>query len=275
MFDDLDASLAAVLADTGAPTEVRNADVSFAVPDKDFTPGQVTLNLFLHEVQENRALRDDTPQRQPLAGGGWVSRRAPLRVDCTYLITAWSPVTGGLKAAEEHRLLGRTLLWLARFPVVPDSFLRGTLKIPPQPFPPATSVAQTREGQSMGEFWTALGIAPRPAFSLTATIALQPFTETETLPGLKAVQLRGGLLGDPLLRGRVFDPTLAAVPGASVRLVEAARTVTSGPTGGFSFADVPFGTYTLTVRSAGHPDATTTVDYGQDAQVHDVMLTGP
>ena len=34
----------------------------------------------------------------------------------------------------------------------------------------------------MGEFWTALGIAPRPAFSLTVTIALQPYAETEQLP---------------------------------------------------------------------------------------------
>ena len=67
MFDDLDASLAALLADGAAPPEVRTADVSFAMPDKDYQPGQPTLNLFLHEVQENRALRDDAPilQRVP------------------------------------------------------------------------------------------------------------------------------------------------------------------------------------------------------------------
>ncbi|MCX5328352.1 Pvc16 family protein [Streptomyces sp. NBC_00140] len=275
MFDDLDASLAAVLDDTGAPTEVRTADVSFAVPDKDFTPGQVTLNLFLHEVQENRVLRDDAPLQRPLAGGGWESRRAPLRVDCTYLITAWSAMTGGHRVTEEHRLLGSSLLWLSRFPVVPDSFLRGALKTPPQPFPLAATVAQTRESASVGEFWNALGIAPRPAFSLTVTVALQPFTETETFPDLEAVELRSGLLTDPQLRGRVLDPALAAVPGASVHLVEATRTVISGSSGSFGFADIPFGTYTLTVRSAGRPDVTSTVDYDQDAQVHDVILTGP
>ncbi|MGW2724063.1 Pvc16 family protein [Streptomyces sp. NPDC001492] len=275
MFDDLDASLAAVLADAGAPAEVRTADVSFAVPDKDFTPGQVTLNLFLHEVQENRALRDDTPLRRPLPGGAWESRRPPLRMDCTYLITAWSAMTGGHRVTEEHRLLGRSLLWLSRFAVVPDSFLRGALKNPPQPYPLATSIAQTREGPSLGEFWSALGVAPRPAYTLTATIALQPFTETETFPAVEAVELRTGLLNDPQLRGRVLDPTLAAVPGASVRLVEASRTVTSGSAGGFGFTDVPFGTYTLTVRSAGRPDVTSTVVYAQDTQVHDVILSGP
>ena len=36
----------------------------------------------------------------------------------------------------------------------------------------------------MGDFWTALGIAPRPAFSLTVTIALQPFDVTDTFPAL-------------------------------------------------------------------------------------------
>lgn len=275
MFDDLDASLAAVLADAAAPAEVRSADVTFTVPDKDFTPGQPTLDLFLHEVQENRDLRDDQPWAQHLPGGGWTSTRAPLRVNCTYLVTAWSPKAGGLRAAEEHRLLGRSLLWLSSFPVIPDSYLQGSLANPAQPFPLSTLVAQTREGQSMGEFWTALGIAPRPAFSLTVTVALQPFPDADTFPDVKAVQVRSGLLSDPALHGRVLDPALAAVGGASVQLVEASLSVTAGQDGGFSFAGVPFGTYTLAVQAAGHPDTTRDVDYERDAQVHDVILTGP
>ena len=275
MFDDLDASLAAVLADAAAPAEVRSADVDFTVPDKDFAPGQPTLNLFLHEVQENRDLRDDQPWAQHLPGGGWTSTRAPMRVNCTYLVTAWSPKAAGLRAAEEHRLLGRALLWLGHFPVIPSSYLQGSLANPAQPFPLSTLVAQTREGQSMGEFWTALGIAPRPAFSLTVTVALQPFPDAATFPDVTAVQVRTALLPDPALQGRVFDPALAAVAGASVQLVEAGQSVTADQQGGFSFADVPFGAYTLAVQAAGHPDTTRHVDYEQDAQVHDVILTGP
>ena len=53
----------------------------------------VTLNLFLHEVHENRALRDDAriiqQHRDDLH-----EHAPPLRVDCTYLVTAWSPDTG-------------------------------------------------------------------------------------------------------------------------------------------------------------------------------------
>jgi len=275
VFDDLDASLAAVLSDAAAPAEVRSAEVTFTVPDKDFNPAQPTLDLFLHEVQENRDLRDDQPQVQHLPGGGWTSTRAAMRVDCTYLVTAWSPKGGGLRAAEEHRLLGRSLLWLGRFPVIPDSYLQGSLANPAQPFPLSTLVAQTREGQSMGEFWTALGIAPRPAFSLTVTVALQPFPDVDTFPDVAAVQVRSTLLSDPALHGRVFDPMLAAVAGAMVQLIEAGRSVTADQDGGFSFADVPFGAYTLVVQVVGHPDTTRQVDYKRDAQVHDVILTGP
>lgn len=275
MFDDLDASLAALLADAAAPPEVRTADVSFTVPDKDFAPPQATLDLFLHEVQENRGLRDVAPTMLRVPAGGWESTRPPMRVDCTYLVTAWSTKTGALRAAEEHRLLGRALLWLGRFPLVPDQYARGALKTPPQPYPLATTVAQTREGQSMGEFWTALGIAPRPAFSLTVTLALQPYTETETFPALSAIQLRTGLLDEPELHGRVLDSQLAGVPEAAVTLVEAGRTVTADAVGEFRFTAVPFGSYTLAVTSAGHPDSSRQIEYQNAMQAHDVILTGP
>lgn len=275
MFDDLDASLAALLTDGAAPQEVRTADVSFTVPDKDFGPAQSTLNLFLHEVQENRALRDVVPTLQALPTGGWESERPPLRVDCAYLLTAWSPKTGAQRAAEEHRLLGRALLWLGRFPVIPDQYVRGALQSPPQPYPLATTVAQTREGQSMGEFWTALGIAPRPAFSLTVTIALQPYTETDTFSNVSSISLRTGLVDAPELYGRVLDNQLDGVPGATVELVEVSRTVTADDLGGFRFTAVPFGSYTLAVTSSGHPATDRHVEYADAAHAHDVILTGP
>lgn len=272
MFDDLDASLAAVLADPTAPVEVRSAEVSFAVPDHDFAPAQPTIDLFLHDVQENRTLRDDLPTLDRLPTGGWQQQRAPMRVDCSYLVTAWSPLTEAQRAAAEHRLLGRTLLWLGRFPVIPTDYLRGSLVSTPQPYPVPAWVAQRSEGQSMGEFWTALGIAPRPAFSLTLTVALQPYTEFDEFAALQEIQLRSGLVNSPQLYGRVLDADLAAVPGASVGLVELARTATTDAHGGFSFDAVPFGTYTLTATSAGHPDASKGVDYQHDSQAHDVIL---
>lgn len=193
MFDDLDATLRAVLADPAAPADVRAADVSFETPDKDYRPGQPTVNLFLYEVQENRTLRDAAPYADRTNDTA-VRRVPPVRMDCTYLMTIWSPKSGALKAEEEHRLLGMTLLWLNQVPQIESTFLRGSLADPPQPYPLPTLVAQRKEDQSDGQFWTALGITPRPAFSLTVTIAMPPLDDGEESPLVQEVQLQQALL---------------------------------------------------------------------------------
>lgn len=193
MFQDLDTTLKAMLSDAAAPADVRNADISFVTPDKDYKPTQATLNLFLHDVAENRLLRDNAPVRE-LAGTTYSVRQPPLRLDCTYLATAWSANTAGLKTQDEHRLLGLALTWLSRFPVVEDRFLQGTLKTPPQPYPLAVSIAQVREGQSMGQFWSALGVPPRPAFSVTVTVAATTSDTVDTYPAVQEVVVNSKLL---------------------------------------------------------------------------------
>src|SRR5262245_7252302 len=189
MFNDLDATLRILLKDAAAPTDLRGAEVSFETPDKDFTPAQPTVNLFFYEAQENHSLRANAPLVD-LVDGTYVRSQPPVRIDCAYLVTTWSPKTGALKSEEEHRLLGLTLLWLNRFPVIGTGFLQGSLANPPQPFPLPTMVAQLKEDQSSGQFWTALGIAPRPAFSLTATIAMALSTDEEEFPAVRRVRLQ-------------------------------------------------------------------------------------
>jgi hypothetical protein len=274
VFQDLDATLVAVLHDATSPADLRGADVSFDTPGKDFAPAQATVNLFLQEVVENRELRDTAPVLGR-AGNGFDSRRPPLRVDCTYLVTTWSARSGGMKSEEEHRLLGLALLWLSRFPLIGAPFLAGSLKSPPQPFPLPAFVAQSREGRSLGEFWSALGIAPRPAFSLTVTIALPVFGEVDHFSEVKRIQVQAGLLDAPLFRGRVLDAAGASAPGAQVTVVEAGRQTVSDAAGAFAVPGLDFGSYTLTVRLAPHPDVSVPVVYGADSQVHNVTLPDP
>ena len=141
MFQDLDATLKTILDDSAAPEDLRNSEVSFETPDKDFKPAADTaVNLFLYEVQENRALRNNAPIIDRV-GDQYISQPPPLRVDCTYLVTTWSTKTGGVKAEEEHKLLGLALLWLSRFPVIQNGFLQGSLKNLPQLYPLPTMVA--------------------------------------------------------------------------------------------------------------------------------------
>lgn len=278
MFQDLDATLRALLSDPGAPADLRAADVSFDTPDREYRPAQATLNLFLHEVAENRELRDDD-RVVVRTDSGYTSRLPSLRVDCTYLVTAWSAQSAGLRAQEEHALLGRALIWLSRFPVIDERYLQGSLKTPAQPYPVPTLVARSREGEAMGHFWSALGISPRPAFSLAVTIAVEPFDEVQEFPEVRAIDLRATSLDDPLLAGRVLDHELAPVPGATVALVAGdggeLGTRTTDARGAFTFPGVEFAAYTLRVRAAGHADQEKPVSYGRHSQVHDVVLPRP
>ena len=153
-------------------------------------------------------------------GNGYTARLPSLRVDCTYLVTAWSAQSGGLKAAEEHRLLGLALQWLSRFPVVDESFLRGSLKTPPQPYPLSTVVAQAQEGRSNGEFWSALGVPPRPAFPVTVTVTVEPFDQVDEFAAVQAIRIDSTLSPHAALGGRILDHALAPVPAAAVTVVE-------------------------------------------------------
>ena len=88
------------------------AQVRFQPPDEDWR-GYVTnlqrnaLNIYLVDLRENRKLRSN--ERTLGIQDGIISETpAPLRVDCHYLITAWSPatVTQAVEpTVEEHALL--------------------------------------------------------------------------------------------------------------------------------------------------------------------------
>lgn len=261
MFQDLDSALSNLLNDPLAPVDVVNADVSFETPDKNFTPPAATINLFLYELKENRELRDPVPIRD-IVGGVVVRRQPPLRTDCTYLVTAWANnLAGPARIAAEHSLLGQTLVWLNRFPQVPESyFLGGVLADPP--FPPPTLVAQPKADNNAGEFWSALGIPPRPAFQLTVTITLELGLETPEGPPVvtKEITLSGMGVAAPEfdhwfeIGGTVRDAiTLDPVPDAEVTLVETGATTVTNESGQFKFSLLEAGNYTLHVAASGFP----------------------
>src|SRR5690349_11477324 len=109
MFQTLDTTIKNLLA--AAPPKViplHGADASFLTPDKNYRPSTPTANLFLYRVKENRQLRDPVPSYEP-TGLGYIRHAPPLRVDCSYLVTAWSdPQVGGdIRVNDEHLLLGQ------------------------------------------------------------------------------------------------------------------------------------------------------------------------
>jgi hypothetical protein len=243
VIQDLDTTLAALLGGPGAPAELAAADVSFVTPDRAFTPSLATIDLFLHELRERRELRDPVAWEERTATAV-LRRPPPLRVDCHYLVTAWGTGTGAAKVAEEHRLLAQAVLWLSRFPEIPLAGAAGGLAT--SPFPPPTMVAQA-DGPAKGvDFWTALGIAPRPSFSLVVTLALVLDETTPVGPPVLTKEVRG-------LGGSAFQiagtvraaGTQAPIADALVTVRQLGVAARTDAQGRFTLTGLPPGGYTL------------------------------
>jgi hypothetical protein len=258
VFNDLDSTLTQLLNDAPTPElqQLRNADVSFETPDRTFTPQQSTVNLFLYEVRENRHVRDPRPLIER-DGQRYLRRRPPLRADCSYITTTWATgPAGAARVAAEHRLLGQALTWLGRFPTIPDQYLQGVLTDPDRIYPPPTMVAQLDPNQHAGDFWAALGVAPRPAFYLTVTVELgldtgigvdvvtTRVTRSRTTGGQdeRWIQI-GGRIVSQAGGGGVAD--------ATVDILDLGLRTRSGEDGRYSFPHVSSGAHMVRVVASG------------------------
>lgn len=176
MIDALDDTLRTMLRREVAGLAAENQAIVFAPPIKDLAISRPGIDLFLYDVRENRELRSNE-WIEERRDGQVFRKRAPVRVDCSYLITAWA---GTDDIRGEHLLLSRVMRALLRYPTIPLALLQGTLANADLPLP--TSVLQPGHLQSLGEFWQALGGEPRAALNYTVTIAIDPFEEIETPP---------------------------------------------------------------------------------------------
>jgi hypothetical protein len=162
MINDLSESLRALLTQPGLPTELAAAHIVFDRPSEPFNPPQTTIDLFAYQLREDHNVRSAVP-----GSGG----RRTLRIACSYLITAW-PVGGSELALKEQQLLGEVLQVFSAYPVIPATFLRGTLV---GQDPPQLVILHPDTLANMSEFWTSLGNKLRPSLSVTATITVPAF----------------------------------------------------------------------------------------------------
>jgi hypothetical protein len=170
MLQDLDATLAAVLA---AELTVQNVAVSFAAPDDQFPPSGVGLpaiSFFLYDVREDQALRSPQWALDQQSDGTFTRTPPPVRVTCSYLITAWPSPSAPDPAADEHRLLGEVLKVLLSHRTIPENYLSGELA-GQQPALPARIIAEPQL-QSLGELWQAMGGKPKATLNYAITISV-------------------------------------------------------------------------------------------------------
>ena len=282
MIDDMDRSLEALLLlELGTPLPF---DLSFAVPDRDFTPVSAvrsTLNCYLYDIREQRDLRDPVPRMRREPGGGFVRETSPSRITLSYCITAWSPagVTPAIaQHLDEHNLLGAVLRALLRNPELPTAALKGALAGQPVPVP--TLVARPDAARDVGDFWNAIGGKLRPSVELAVTISLA-FGADERGSLVTSIEARVGDRATPrgydsslVVAGTVWDAAVPRrpVPGAWVRVDQTGETQVADEGGHFVLGRIGGGSYTLRTRAVGFREATSTVTAPPHVGSYDVVL---
>ncbi|GAA2628218.1 DUF4255 domain-containing protein [Streptomyces vastus] len=191
MFQDLDATLAA-LVESEMP--LSGITVSFATPDDQFPPSGVTLPavaFFLYDVRENHELRTNQWENTRQESGMITRKRAPARVLCSYLVTAWPNESAPNPAQDEHRLLGAVMRLLLRHREIPERYLRGELT-GLKPRLPARITAESQL-QGIGEFWQAMGGRPKATLHFSVTLSVDVFESAEVGPEVTETVVRVGL----------------------------------------------------------------------------------
>lgn len=173
MINALDDTIKALLRRDLPSVLADQIQISFATPDDQFPPQSVTLpaiNLFLYDVRENLDLRSNEVGINRRSDGRATITRPPVRVNFSYLVTAWPSESVPDPAKDEHRLLGEVMRVLIRYQKIPEDLLQGVLKEQTPALP--VSCLQPGRLQSLGEFWQALGGKPKAALNYEVTLAV-------------------------------------------------------------------------------------------------------
>jgi hypothetical protein len=280
------------------PLPVTDQQIGFQPPDHDWRSHVVglgtrtALNVYLVDLRENRKLRSN--QRQAQFGDGiWQEDLAPHRVDCHYLISAWSPQSNHEDRTQaEHALIYDTLAVLLEYsPLNPSrvpGFAVGTIDPLIQQADLPTQVALTEGFPKLGEFWGTMGTNHRwkPAIFFVVT-----------LPVAKRTMIAGPMVttriteyrhtGRPetaevwiQIGGHVLDTTVAPatpVAHARVQLADAGgqllQEVDSDTAGRFTFGDLRAGSYQLEARATGFNAVTRNIEVPSPTGEYDLRLT--
>jgi hypothetical protein len=257
------------------------AEITFDRPADGYNPQKTTINLFLYDIRESTELRsnESVVERQH----GIVSlRRPPLRVACSYLVTAWteSGVPGEEAILKEHQLLAEVLRVFAGMPTLPHSNNPND-PLASQPYPIPLVTLQSELMRNPAEFWSALGGKLRPSFTVTATIAIEqaasPVTAFEVSTKKIVIRETELQIEETLfqLGGTVRSAsTQTVIPDALLTLLELGSQVRSDAEGRFSLSVPSADEWTLTASKPGFSNFTVAVEVpGNSPTAFDIEMT--
>ncbi|HEX7524662.1 MAG TPA: Pvc16 family protein, partial [Gaiellaceae bacterium] len=248
-------------------------------PNHTFPPlvGHVdghVASVYMLDVRENRRLRTNERRLDPVTRT-W--RLPPHRVDCHYLITAWSGATAASgidPTIEEHKLLSRIAkafldegslsfartLSAAKLAALPPELVEAELPL---------TVGPGEGFAKLAEFWGTMGAKQpwRPGVYLVVTLPLIATTDLEPGPPVDTIFIESAAaIGvaaatasferDLVVGGIVVDAANRPVSGARVDLLSSigVRTaVHSNGNGQFTLPGLEPGLYRLRCSHPDHP----------------------
>jgi hypothetical protein len=184
MLHLLDETLEAFLR-AAVPLPARDVDIAFAAPDAEWSASlssRPTVDLYLWDIRPNLAERDYGEVIVEEIDGRRF-RRDPLpRVDCRYLVTAWTS-----EVRDEHSLLGDVLAALLLHPVIEADHLQGVFA-DVRPLP--SLHLRSGDGSENSDFWSALGGQLKPGLDLVVTVTLDAALRATAGPPTEAITVR-------------------------------------------------------------------------------------
>jgi hypothetical protein len=282
---------------------IDEEQIRFQPPDSEWRSHVTTelqakpgLNVYLADLRENRMLRSNERTRE-IRGGIAFDRKAPPRVDCHYLISAWSDTDEDLATGDdvaaggtglEHQILFEALAALEQHsPLVPAEVFApkavpGTVssliandELPCEVLPPEGFV-------KLGEFWGTMGDpqAWKPALYLVVTI---PVVMAEDISGPIVTTKRTDYHSNGSDPETFFQIAGVArvgtnpAPRAWVQIQtssgEPIRATTADSEGRFTFTELREGSYRLAARITGRtPQPATPIDVPEPSGTYDLSL---
>jgi hypothetical protein len=297
------------LIQSRVPLLAGQSQVGFEPPNDDWRQNVQTfkedrINLYLYDIRENLKLR--TTERTRIPENGWYREiKPPVRLDCHYLVTAWSHATFAPPLVEptrvEHVLLSRVLhVLLVNRPLEPSRVYAPGVVIPSKHtlnnVPPAlrgdslpVDAAYPEGLRDQGDFWSTMKSPWRPSIELVVTVpALLKQDEVEvpmvtgvlgqylpTEAGAAAAEV-WATIGGTVVAGKAAAP----VGGAWVQIVGLTppevtavdlRTV-SQPDGRFLFERLRPGHYHLRAIAMGVGDIGRDIDLPSETGEYDLQF---
>jgi hypothetical protein len=209
MLHLLDESLAAFLR-AAVPLPARDGDVVFDAPDGEWAAGvsRPTVNLYLWDVRPNLGEREYGEELIEQGDGRKFRRELLPRVDCRYLVTAWTSDVG-----DEHSLLGAVLAQLLLNQVIDPEHLQGPFAVT-RPLPSIR--LRSGDGSENSDFWSALGGQLKPGLDLVVTATVDAAALREAGPPVRGIDIGVSRAGSrPAAEAALpVDPPAPPSPGA-------------------------------------------------------------